>query len=188
MRKTLLIIAMLTLLPLVSFSQDYDKKKVQLLVGVAVTEITREQLQNITTATFDGKYHVYNKSGLTISPSFSFSRTSYEIVLPHYDQGMHNYIDIKRDVNRYFVGAEVAKQFRIFVLGGGFFLGTTKLHEDFDYQYLRKIRVFAELLPFGRDSHLVIRLINLDNTTNRDLTRTYTNYTNSYGSSIGLRF
>jgi hypothetical protein len=176
MKKLLVVVGLI-----LAFSVVASAQSVQVLAGGAISELKNpvEQIRNSPTLSVDAKYNIINKkSGWTFGPAFNFTKTYNVEVIPNYFNGM-TMVDIYRNVNTYFGGVEVAKKAGPFRLGGGFYLGARKLHEDFDYQLVRKYRAFFEV-PAG---HFVFRPFYAEAEASGGFNQ---NRANRFGASVGI--
>lgn len=173
-------IAFVTTLSLLIVAAASAQDRVQILAGYVNSEIKNpvEAIQNARTLSIDAKINIINKSGFTFGPVFNYQR--------HYD--VEVFMDseiypngIYRDVDTYFGGVELAKKIGPLKLGGGFFLGTRKLHMDTERELVRKYRGFVELAS----GHFVIRPFFVETEVSGGFNA---NRANKYGAAAGIRF
>lgn len=145
-------IVFVAVLATLAFAVTFAQDRVQILAGGVISEIKNplEVIQNSRTLSIDGKINIINRSGFTFGPAFNFQRAYDVEVFPDsmiYPNGIY------RDVDTYFGGVELAKKAGPFKFGGGFFLGTRKLHMDMPRELVRKYRGFVEIAS----GHFVVR-------------------------------
>lgn len=142
MRKLFLTITFLISMFTIGLSQD----RVQGTVTIAVNELNSESFNNIQNKrTLDAGVRVNvlpTESKWVFGPAFSYQRQyGVKVIAPNLEYPM----GLERDVDYYYGGVELARKAGKFRFGGGFYLGTTQLHEDMNYKLVRKYRGFADV-------------------------------------------
>lgn len=182
MKRSLITVAfaVVVILAGVALGQEKSKDTVQVLAGYVNSEIKNpvEAIQNARTLSVDGKVNVVNRSGWTFGPAFNYQRAyDVEVVMDSevYPNGIY------RDVSTYFGGVELAKKAGPFRFGGGFFLGTRRIHEDAPRELVRKYRGFFEIVS----GHFVLRpfFAEIEATGGFNANRSH-----KYGAGTGVRF
>ena len=142
MRKLFFTFVFALMISTIGIAQD----RVQGTVTIAVNELNSQSFDNLQNKrTIDAGVRVNLlpiESKWVFGPAFSYQRQyGVQVIAPNAEYPM----GVERDVDYYYGGAELARKIGKFRLGGGFYLGTTKLHEDMDYKLVRKYRGFADV-------------------------------------------